>query len=274
MKITILNKLVCPTCATHDKSDHRLSVASETTAGEAPTLFCQNCKSRFNSIDGILNLAGGFVAPRFLSSQWAMEFRPLVAAYDKIWRSSITRIVCNLAWEMEMSRQLMGVSSGMDVLDIACGTGNFTRLFSDSARPGAVIGIDLSLPMLKQCMHNLTEHKNSEIIMMRVDVTKWPFAPETFDRIHCAGALHLFPDIRNVFYSIHRSLKKGGYFVGATYYRGGNIVLQGIQKCASMVQWVHWFEPQELQNLSCQAGFAGWEQQTYKQGIVFRVQKR
>jgi ubiquinone/menaquinone biosynthesis C-methylase UbiE len=202
-----------------------------------------------------------------------MEFRPLVAAYDKIWRPYFTYILCDLAWEMETSRQLMDVSSGQDVLDLACGTGNFTRLFSDSAKPGAVIGMDLSLPMLKQGLRKLKEQNNNDIMLMRADVTKWPFMPETFDRIHCAGALHLFPDEQNVFRSIYRSLKKGGYFVGATYCRGGSLVIQGIQKYVSKAHGVHWFEPLGLQNLSSEAGFAGWELRTYKRGMVFRVQK-
>jgi len=38
-------------------------------------------------------------------------------------------------------------------------------------------------------------------------------------------------------------------------------------------QWIHWFDQQELQNLSSQAGFINWEEQIYKQGVVFRIQK-
>jgi SAM-dependent methyltransferase/uncharacterized protein YbaR (Trm112 family) len=273
MKDTILKKLACPFCATRDKSDSHLSMAADTKADELPILFCNNCKSRFATIDGIINLAADIVAPKLFSSQWAMEFGPIVTAYDEIWRPCVTYIVSDLAWEMKTSRQLMDLLSGMDVLDLACGTGNFTRLFSDSARPGAVIGVDLSLPMLKQCTRKLAEQKNTAITLMRVDVTKWPFAFETFDRIHCAGALHLFPDIQNVFNSIYRSLKKGGYFVGATYCLGDNVVFQGLQMYLANAHGIHWFDQQELQNLSSRAGFTGWEQRIYRQGIVFKVQK-
>ena len=273
MKDTIIKKLACPVCTSRDKSDNHLSAAADTKDGKPPILFCDNCKSRFTSIDGILNLASEVEAPKLFSSQWAMEFEPLVAAYDNIWRPTITYFVCDLKWEMEMSLQLMNLSSGMDVLDLACGTGNFTQLFSDPAKPGVIIGVDLSLPMLKQGMRKLKEQKNTNIMLMRVDVTKWPFAPETFDRIHCAGALHLFPDIQSVFISIYRSLKKGGYFVGATYCRGGDFTTQMLQKIASNGQWIHWFDQQELQKLSTKAGFVNWEERTFKQGIVFRVQK-
>jgi ubiquinone/menaquinone biosynthesis C-methylase UbiE/uncharacterized protein YbaR (Trm112 family) len=273
MQDTILKKLVCPVCNTRKKSDKLLSVATYAKADEYPTLFCNNCQSRFAPIDGILNLAGDVIAPRLFSSQWAMEFEPIVTAYEAIWRPCLTSFVSDLAWEMETSQQLIDVSSGMDVLDLACGTGNFTRLFSCTAKPGTIIVVDLSLPMLKQCRRKLQEQNNTDITLMRVDATKWPFASEMFDRIHCAGALHLFPDIQNVFNSIYRSLKKGGYFVGATYCLEGNIVINSIQKYLEKAHGIHWFDQQELQKLSSNAGFVQWEHQIYRQGIVFKVQK-
>jgi len=202
-----------------------------------------------------------------------MELGPIVTAYEEIWRPCVTSFVSDLKWEMETSQQLMDVSSGMDVLDIACGAGNFTRLFSGAAMPGVVMGVDLSFPMLRQCKRNLKKQNKTYITLMRVDVTKWPFAPETFDRIHCAGALHLFPDIQNVFNSIYRSLKKEGYFVGATYCLEGNIVINSIQKYLEKAHGIHWFYQQELQKLSSKAGFSRWEHQTYRQGIVFKVRK-
>ncbi|KQC09157.1 MAG: hypothetical protein APR62_03075 [Smithella sp. SDB] len=273
MKDKILKKLVCPICSVPDKSDTRLSMVTDTKANESPTLFCNNCQSRFAPIDDILNLAGDVINPRLFSSQWTMEFGPIVTAYEEIWRPCVTSIVSSLKWEMKTSQLFMDVSSGMNILDLACGTGNFTRLFSDSARPGTVIGVDLSLPMLKQYRHKLKEQNNTDIMLMRVDVTKWPFAPETFDRIHCAGALHLFPDIQNVFNSIYRSLKRGGCFVGATYLIEENIVLNNLQKYITEVHGFHWFDQQELRNLSSKAGFTEWEHRTYRQGIVFKVKK-
>ena len=236
-------------------------------------LYCSHCRTHFHSTDGILNLAGKISHQKFFSTQWAMELEPLVAVYDNLWRPVLTCIISDLKWEMKMSRQLMNVSSGMDLLDLACGTGNFTKFFADSAKPGNVIGVDLSLPMLKQAGQNLKNRNQTNVSLMRADVTQWPFAPETFDRIHCAGALHMLPDIQNVFISIYRSLRKGGYFVGATYYRGGDFMTQMIQNFSANGQWIHWFDQQELQNLSSRAGFINWEEKTYKQGVVFRIQK-
>lgn len=273
MQDTILKKLICPVCNTREKSDKPLSVEKDTKANEFPALLCNNCQSRFAFIDSVLNLAGDVITPRLFSSQWAMEFGPIVTAYEAIWRPFLTSFVSDLAWEMATSKKLMDVSSGKDILDLACGTGNFTRLFSDMVQPGTIIGVDLSLPMLRQCRRKLKEQNNTDITLMRVDVTKWPFALETFDRILCAGALHLFPDIQNVFNSIYRSLKKGGYFIGATYFLEQNIVTDCLREYFTKVHEFHWFNHQELQDLSSQAGFRGWKQQTHRRGIVFKIRK-
>ena len=73
--------------------------------------------------------------------------------------------------------------------------------------------------------------------------------------------------------AVYRSLRPGGCFVGATYCRGGDFVTQMVQKIAADASWIRWFEPQELQSLTRWAGFTGWEERTFRQGIVFRVQK-
>jgi hypothetical protein len=61
MKDKILKKLVCPICSVPDKSDTHLSMVTDTKPNESPTLFCNNCQSRFAPIDAILNLAGDVI---------------------------------------------------------------------------------------------------------------------------------------------------------------------------------------------------------------------
>src|SRR3990172_6763296 len=99
---------------------------------------------------------------------------------------------------------------------------------------------------------------------MRVDVTKWPFGPDSFDRIHCAGALHLFPDIQSIFHSIFRPLKPGGIFVGATYVKGKKSLIRFMQNAISFRSGFHWFESEELFEPSRRAGFVEWEQHVKK----------
>jgi ubiquinone/menaquinone biosynthesis C-methylase UbiE len=203
-----------------------------------------------------------------------MEFRPVVSIYERIWRPMVTMPFSSLAWEMETSQQLLELKPTHDLLDIACGTGNFTRLFPKLIPEGTITAIDLSLPMLVRCREAIEKSGNNCITLIRVDVTKWPFLPCSFDRIHCSGALHLFPRIQEVFDSIERSLKPGGFFVGATYIKAAGGLKLGFQEMLSARSGFHWFQTKELHDLVCRSGFVNWEYQIKKQGIIFRVKKK
>jgi ubiquinone/menaquinone biosynthesis C-methylase UbiE len=127
--------------------------------------------------------------------------------------------------------------------------------------------------MLRRGLSEIGNSNNSRIALMRVDVTKWVFAPKSFDRVFCAGALHLFPAMPSVFRSIYESLKPGGIFAGATYLKASGMKKKWFQDYISAAHGFHWFEPEELQGLAAGAGFTGWEQYVKKQGIVFRARK-
>jgi SAM-dependent methyltransferase len=225
MDIRILEKLTCPSCAGGRP-------APKGPAETGPALICASCGAVYPNAGGILDFAGPAKAPRVFSTQWAMEFGPLVALYERLWRPLVTLPVSSLKWEMETAQELLALSP---------------RLLEKSGM------------------------KN--IVLMRADVTKWPFAAGSFDRVHCAGGLHLCPDLPGVFASVRRSLREGGVFVGATYCRAKGGRKKMMQNYVSSVHGFHWFRPDELRELAERAGFSGWEQRVKKQGIVFRAEK-
>lgn len=265
----VLKKLTCPACADINSSPDHLQNLSAQSSGFA----CPICKREYSSIGGILDFVGGGSRDIHLS-QRVMEFGPVVAIYENFWRPMVTKPFSSLAWEMETSKRFLELEPDEDLLDIACGTGNFTKQFSKSISRGTITAIDLSLPMLAKCNEEMKKNGGNRITLMRVDVTKWPFVPDSFDRIHCAGALHLFPQIQEVLNSIERSLKPGGLFVCATYLKAPNIIKRGFQHIVSRRSGFHWFELKELDDLVRRASFAEWEYQINKQGIVFRVKKK
>lgn len=273
MTTDMLAKLVCPTCAAPGLSLPSGPATSGLESRPFSSIACPACNTGYVCTEGILDLAVTSRAPKMFSSQWAMEFRPLITLYERIWRPLVTWPFSDLSWEMDMAARWLDLSPGLDVLDLACGPANFTRRFEHAVRPGTVVGIDLSWPMLKQARREIGKDTATGIVLMRVDVTRWPFIPESFERIHCAGALHLFPALEQVFHSIFAALKPGGVFVGATYCRGGSVMKRHFQDYISGVHGFHWFDPDELQGLAADAGFSGWEHAMRKQGIVFRVRK-
>jgi ubiquinone/menaquinone biosynthesis C-methylase UbiE len=265
----VLKKLTCPACAKKDSSPgHSLQLISKLSM-----LTCIVCKREYSLINEIIDFVGDDTR-NISSSQRAMEFRPIISIYERFWRPMVTKPFSSLAWEMETSQQLLELEPNHDLLDVACGTGNFTRLFEKLITKGTITAIDLSLPMLVRYGEETAKSGNNRITLMRVDVTKWPFLPQSFDRIHCSGALHLFPQIQEVFKSIERSLKPGGIFVGATYIKAEGGLKRGFQNRLSDRSGFHWFETKELQNLAGRAGFVNWEYQIKKQGIIFSVKKK
>lgn len=271
----VISKLRCPACALAGKAAAPLIEAGTVPAKDArlPQLFCPACRTPYAAEDGVFDLAGAVKAPRLLSSQWLMEFQPLILVYERIWRPIVTIPFSGTDWEMRTTTDLLELAPGHDLLDLACGPGNFTRHFAKIIGAGTVVGADLSWPMLKQGVRELGRHPHPNIQLTRADVSRWPFAKESFDRIHCAGALHLFPAIDKVFAAILASLKPGGIFVGATYGLGENYIKRGFQRYVSAAHGLHWFDPAELRKLATGAGFVDWHYQTNKQGIVFKVRK-
>lgn len=273
MNENVLRKLICPDCGLPRLSRKTLSVIdgqSEIVGSEQ--LQCISCLSVYPNKKGIIDFTGMEPSSR-KPSQWAMEFQPLVALYEKIWRPMVTKPFSDLKWEMDAVQKFLNMVHGIDVLDLGCGPGNFSRLIARAVNPGLVIGFDLSLPMLKQGLKALEKTEASNITLMRGDVTRWPFAKAGFERIHCSGALHLFPKLNQVFASVFDTLKPGGLFVGATYCRGGGYVKRKIQNYISSTYGFHWFDIEELQHLAEDSGFVGWRHFIRKQGIVFCVSK-
>ena len=263
-------KTICPECVSNPFAVY----PSLESQSHPPGLTCPLCKRTYFLKNGIVDLVGDGDSGKRSLVQFAMELRPLVSIYEHFWRPLVTLPFSRLSWEMEMSVKLLELAPSHDLLDIACGTGNFTNLFSKIMPGGAVTAIDLSYPMLSQFNRENKRKNATNVTLMRVNVTKWPFAPNTFDRIHCAGALHLFPRIDEVFNSIEGSLRPGGIFVGATYIKTKSPLKHGFQKIISDRSGFHWFKPEELVQLALDAGFIDWAQHVNKEGIVFRVKKK
>ena len=87
-------------------------------------------------------------------------------------------------------------------LDIACGTGNYTRCLHDLGV--RMIGIDQSETMLEAA-----RNKHRGITWRRADVTALPFPNSSFDGALCTQAIHHFPN------PLRLSLKSGEFCVAA-----------------------------------------------------------
>ena len=74
-------------------------------------------------------------------------------------------------------------------LDIACGTGRYSRWLANRLGPDQVTGLDLSQPMLRRAGRDAPG-----IRFVRGSALALPFTGDSLGTVSCFGALHLFPD--------------------------------------------------------------------------------
>jgi SAM-dependent methyltransferase len=113
-----------------------------------------------------------------------------------------------------------GVEPGMDVLDVACGTGNATL---PAARTGArVTGIDFATGLLEIARERAADAM-VEIEFVEGDVQEMPFEDDSFDCVLSTFG-HMFgPDHRRTADEMRRVLRPGGAIAVACWTPGGSI---------------------------------------------------
>lgn len=121
---------------------------------------------------------------------------------DKIWRKrSLKQIVCR--------------DTPQQILDIACGTGDFSIAIAEKAHPETIVtGIDLSEGMLKVMEEKVAERKLSgRIVAEQGNSEQMRFAESTFDRVTIAFGIRNFEHREVALKEILRVLKPGGRLV-------------------------------------------------------------
>ena len=104
--------------------------------------------------DGYLDLLGDEDPTGHAPGQRLMVSRALPLVYERIWRPLGGRLLMGLMGpgmrgEHRIALEMLSLSAGDKVLDVACGPGNFTREFARAAGAGGlVVGLDASRTML------------------------------------------------------------------------------------------------------------------------------
>jgi SAM-dependent methyltransferase len=94
------------------------------------------------------------------------------------------------------------------ILDAGCGNGRYTRFLLREAPSDALItGFDYSLQMLHRARQRLQSDRASQLA---ADLTKLPYADESFDAIVCGWVLEHLPDPRPGLAELARVLAPGG----------------------------------------------------------------
>ncbi len=184
----IIEFMRCPRCG-----ESRLRL-------DAGGIVCPACATRCPLRNGILDVLGTDCAAEVITPfQRIMQTPVVVSIYERTWRRLGYFIASSRSFDDEIQSilRLQGEQEGSErVLDLACGTGVFTRPLARHAR-GMVVGFDLSWPMLIHARRLLAREGPDNVVLMRGTAFRLPFADGTFTSINCCGALHLFdqPDL-------------------------------------------------------------------------------
>jgi ubiquinone/menaquinone biosynthesis C-methylase UbiE len=149
-------------------------------------------------------------------AQDLMETRLVPRIYERLWRPALGRVAKgpfgpSMTGEARIASELMQLSEGQVMLDVACGPGNFSRRFSPVVGPkGLVVGIDGSARMLRQGAAELEAAEVDNVALVRGNAMRLPFEDRSFDAVCCFAALHLFSDPLTALDEMTLVLKPGG----------------------------------------------------------------
>src|SRR5512145_454646 len=239
METTLEHLVWCPNC----KTDY-LSTGDSTKE----VLCCPKCHAQFPVSDGVADLIPELKLERG-RAQALMESPTMAKIYaGKLWRRSFWQgALLGIQFEREAALIIESaqVRPASKVLDLACASGIYTRVFAEAAPEGRVVGLDLSMPMLKVAAGIEKQVGKGNITYLRGTAQALPFTDSAFDCVNCCGALHLFPNPHAALAEISRVTKSGGRFTVATFRRTEGRLGTASRKTAESIG-VNMFTPEGL----------------------------
>ncbi len=164
-------------------------------------------------------------------------------------------------------------------LDVACGTGFFTRPLAQKLR--RVYGIDISMGMLEKATEYARGKGIENICFARSRAERLPFQDGIFDSVTCSGALHLFPDTVEALQEMARVMKRGARLAALTFVKQGISTLKMIFELMEVgslfseeeSEALHLFDVEEIEGYLSRAGFKGFAYDIYGPSILFHAEK-
>jgi SAM-dependent methyltransferase len=126
-----------------------------------------------------------------------------------------------------------GVRAGETALEIGFGTGAFTvPLAMAVGEDGAVLGVDISVPMLAMAKRRLAEAGLENVSLIEADAQTHRFEPGRFDLVASRFGVMFFDDPGAAFINLHRAARRGGRLCFACW--------------GSLADNRHWLIPYEI----------------------------
>jgi ubiquinone/menaquinone biosynthesis C-methylase UbiE len=132
------------------------------------------------------------------------EYSKIAKCYDK------NPVRLNQPKEKYIEELLKTQTGRINILDMACGTGNFIKAQQQYFKSSRLhwYGCDLSEEML-----SIAKKKLKNVDLMIADAAKLPYSSNHFDYVSCNWAFQHFADKLSAIREIYRVLKPNGIFV-------------------------------------------------------------
>lgn len=212
--------------------------------------------------EGYLDLIGG---PGPESTGMVQDFMLsglVPRIYERWWRPALGRAIKgalgpSMRDEHRIAHLLLSLSPGDAVLDVACGTGNFTRGFAETVGPeGLAVGIDVSETMLARAVTDTTSsHLGDRAAYVGGDASEPVFVRGVFDAVCCFAALHLFAEPERALDRMTELLAPGGRIAILTSARGRTSPLRTVESIAGARSGMRLFERDEVVEALRRRGF-------------------
>lgn len=102
----------------------------------------------------------------------------------------------------------LGLTAGDRVLDVGCGAGATSLLLAERVRPGQVLGVDISAPLLARARERGQGIGNLSFEL--ADAQTYRFPAESFDAVYSRFGVMFFADPVAAFANLRAALRTGG----------------------------------------------------------------
>lgn len=139
-------------------------------------------------------------------------FDSIAGDYDAL--NHILSLDVDKIWRKKALKQIVDAPALVQVLDLACGTGDFSIAIAKALTGGHVTGVDLSEGMLAVMREKVDKAElNGMISIEEGDGENLRFPDNTFDRVTIAFGIRNFEDRPKGLREMLRVLKPGGRLV-------------------------------------------------------------
>ncbi|APU70542.1 bifunctional demethylmenaquinone methyltransferase/2-methoxy-6-polyprenyl-1,4-benzoquinol methylase UbiE [Companilactobacillus crustorum] len=136
-------------------------------------------------------------------------FNKIAGNYDKL--NSIMSLGTHQKWRQKATAKI--VVNPSEILDLCCGTADWTIMLARRYQHADIIGADFSSEMLKIAQQKVGASQLTNITLENGDAMNLRYPDNSFDVVTIGFGLRNVPDANKVLQEIYRILKPGGQLI-------------------------------------------------------------